>query len=95
MKEALVSYSYTVDGVPYIGIIPASRYGGEETVNQYPEGKTIDVYYSPKQPAFSMADKPPGHFNIISDALFRYLFVPLWLLNIPSMFFFWLSIVEV
>ncbi len=88
-KRVLISYAYSVDGVPYNGEIPAISFNTKKVLARYPKGKEITVYYAAKDPAFSKTGKPPSHAELISSILW-YLTLPLSLINIPSIFLYWL-----
>ena len=86
---ALISYSYSVEGKSYNGTID-TRSSPKQLVAHYPKGKDVTVYFAPKDPEYSRADKPPSHLSIISHAVSTYFVVPVILVNIPFLFIYWL-----
>ncbi len=63
---ASVEFSYELDGVRHVSkhITPSgvssskSRHPAQETVDRYPEGKAVTVYYDPQKPEFGVLE--PG-----------------------------------
>lgn len=57
---ARVTYAYTIQGIDYTGHrIRADDTGGDrdkafDTINDFPVGSTVDVYYDPSDPASSV-----------------------------------------
>jgi len=88
--QALISYSYYVDGIPYNGELYVSPFRMEKTIKENPKGKEITVYYSIKDPGFSRAYKPPSHVQIIGASVINFLLLPGILINIIAMYFYWL-----
>jgi hypothetical protein len=89
-RHSLVSYSYTVDGTLYNGEIYVSPFRAKKIVEENPKGKELTVYYSKKDPGFSKAYKPPNHLNIIGKSVIQYLLIPTVLVNIVTIYFYWL-----
>jgi len=63
--RAIVEYDYSVNGQHYLGDKISFTYDGHATthtakmyVNQYSEGSTVKIYYSPKRPSVSVLE--PG-----------------------------------
>jgi len=79
--EVRLNYSYEVDGNKYKGskIFPSGSYSGgnitkaKELVNEFPAGKTVDVFYDPVLPD-SAALKPGISGNDILMAVLPLLF---------------------
>ena len=93
-KNALVSYSYTVDGTLYNGELSIPPFRAKKTVQKNPKGKKVIVYYAKKDPAFSQAYKPPNHFHIIGSSIMPYLLLPLFFVNMASYYIYWLIIIN-
>jgi len=89
-KHALISYSYTVNGTLYNGELSISPFRVERTIKENPRGKEVIIYYSKKDPGFSKAYKPPNHYQIIGSSLLQYLLIPISLVNIVTIYFYWL-----
>ena len=87
--EALISYSFTVEGKLYNGTIFTGIFA-KRMVKRFPRGKEIKVFFAPRDPEFSRAERPPSHSALIGDALAHYLVLPLALINIPLLFIYWL-----
>jgi len=88
-KRVLISYAYSVNGISYNGEIPGVLFNTKKVLARYPKGKTITVYYAAKDPAYSRAEKPPAYAQLVSSTLW-YLILPLCLINIPSIYLYWL-----
>jgi len=86
----LISYSYTVRGALYTGVLHVSPFRIKKTIEENPKGKEVTIYYSNKDPEFSQAFKPPNHFQIVGTSVLQYLLLPLVLVNIFSIYFYWL-----
>ncbi|GAB3521158.1 DUF3592 domain-containing protein [Photobacterium alginatilyticum] len=96
-KEALITYTYIVDGKSYSGkyYIPRKirRYGdgGKSLVEKYPKGSSIKIYYSINNPAEHEAEKLT---DFIDKAIYELFFdaSPIFIfLNLIGMFFFYLA----
>lgn len=71
MYSADVVYSYTVEGQKYES--NQVRFGGDvrssssssayKTSRGYPKGKTVDVYYNPKEPAVAVLEAGPNFYT--------------------------------
>jgi len=88
--HAVITYSYRVKGQLYTGTV-FSFFFPKKLANYYPKGKEITVYYAPKDPAFSRADRPPHHFVIVIKTLTLYFIVPAIVFNIAALFIYWLA----
>ena len=87
----LVSYSYHVDGALYNGQLSIPFLKVDETIKENPKGKEITVYYAKKEPGFSLANKPPTHYQIIGKSLLTHLLLPLFIINLIFTFVYWLT----
>ena len=87
--EALISYAFTAEGKLYNGTIFTGIFG-KRLVKQYPRGKEVTIFYAPRDPSFSRAERPPSQSALIGDAVSHYLIFPLAVINIPLLFIYWL-----
>jgi len=90
-KRGAISYSYYVNDELYSGEIAVSPLRVEEMVAEYPVGRQITVYYSPRDPGFSRADKPPSRLDIIGATLVVYFVLPFLVLNFVAGYFYGLG----
>ena len=88
--KAVISYSYKVDDDKYHGELKAPHHKAVEIVENNPKGKEMVVYYSKKDPWFSIANRPPSHFDIIGSTIAIYLLLPFVLVNLVYGYIFWL-----
>ncbi len=87
----LVSYSYNVNGALYNGELYVPPFRVKKTIKENPKGKNITVYYAIKDHGFSQANRPPSHAQIIGKSALQYLIAPLLLVNLISIYIFWLA----
>lgn len=89
-EQALVSYSYDVNGTLYNGVLNLPLFGKRQFVEKHPKGSSIKIFYSVRYPDFSRAIKPATHLDVIGASFLIYFLLPFMLINIPSIYFFWL-----
>ncbi|EAQ66308.1 hypothetical protein MED121_06485 [Marinomonas sp. MED121] len=87
--HAIITYSYRVKEQLYTGTV-FSFFFPKKLAEYYPKGKKITVYYAPKDPSFSRADRPPHHFVIVIKTVFLYFIVPVTLIDSVSFYIYWL-----
>ena len=88
--HSIITYSYRVNGQLYTGTV-FSFFFPKKLASYYPKGKSITVYYAPKDPSFSRADRPPHHFVIVIKTVALYFIIPVALFNGISFFIYWLA----
>lgn len=88
--HAIITYSYRVKGQLYTGTV-FSFFFPKKLADYYPRGKEITVFYAPKDPAFSRADRPPHHVVIVIKTVALYFIIPVALFNGVSFFIYWLA----
>jgi hypothetical protein len=89
VKEALVSYSYKVNGKLYVGELGASVFRQAQLARQNPEGSALTVYYSIDDPSFSKGHFPPSLLDIFVLILLRFC-IAICMLNIAPAYIWWL-----
>jgi hypothetical protein len=86
LNEGLITYSYHVDGVMHTGKVPPNNLTQEIVDRLYFTGATVDVYYSPRLPAYSFTGDAPGKLEIAKKALFMWFVLPVGILSVISIF---------
>jgi hypothetical protein len=86
LNEGLITYSYHVDGRMFTGKIPPEGLSQEIVDEFYFTGAKIDVYYSPRLPAYSFTGEAPKKFKIAQKALFYWFVLPVGILSSISIF---------
>ena len=86
LNEGLITYSYHVDGVMHTGKVPPNNLTQETVDRLYFTGATVDVYYSPRLPAYSFTGDAPGKLEIAKKALFVWFVPPVGILSVISIF---------
>ncbi len=89
VKEALVSYSYKVNGKLYVGELGTSIFRQAQLAQQNPEGSTLTVYYSIDDPSFSKGHFPPNLLDIFILVLLRFC-IAIGMVNIIPAYIWWL-----
>ncbi|MFC1503305.1 DUF3592 domain-containing protein [Pseudomonadota bacterium] len=95
-KEALITYTYVVDGKSYNGqyYIPRKirKYGdgGKSLFEKYPEGSSIRVYYSIKNPAQHETENLTSFIEKAIHEFFSMVPSIFLLLTLPAMFIYYL-----
>ena len=86
LNEGLITYSYQVDGELFTGKVPPEKLTQEIVDKLYFRGAAVDVYYSPRLPAYSFTGDVPGKLKIAKNALFNWFVLPVGLLSSVSIF---------
>lgn len=69
-QEALISYSYFVEEKHYPdNMIRTYFWNKQEKTREFPKGKEVKVYFSPKEPRYSKAGSPPNIFHVFGSVL--------------------------
>ena len=89
-ETALISYSYNIDNKLYNGTISWNNFNAHKLVEEYPKGKSVKVYYSPRKVSYSKVDMPPTYPRLLFDSFFYYLLLPVVMINLPSWFFWYI-----
>ena len=86
--HALVGYTYEVNEVPYTGVIAAPKTKLAEFVDAHPMGNAVSIYFSIREPEFSVAEQPPSNIDILYSTLRNEVLFPLLGLHLASVVLF-------
>lgn len=84
-KQALVIYTYAVDGKNLKGQLTAPKVNLKAFIEKYPVDTTIPVFYAQRDPAFSTPFLPPSNVALIKKIVTRYFALPVFALHIASL----------
>ena len=91
-SEGLISYSYRVNNEQHNGTIPITRDITEKEVAEHLyKGAKIQVFYSPKLPAYSFARQPPAQSVIAGTIVAKWFVIPMAILNLLALFIWFLA----
>lgn len=86
LDEGLITYAYRVDGQLFTGKIPVAKLTREIVAERYYSGAPVDVFYSPRLPAYSFTGDVPSKFDIAKRALIDWFVLPVGILSGVSIF---------
>lgn len=84
-KQALVIYTYMVDGRHFKGQLVQPKANLKAFVEKYPVGTEIPLYYAQRDPAFSTPFVPPTNLALMKRIITRYFAFPVFALHIASL----------
>ena len=88
--EALISYSYhAADRYYPDNLIRTYFWNKKEKAREFPRGKGVKVYFSPRDPGYSKVGSPPAKLEVLVSVL-SYVMIPFVALNGIATFIFYL-----
>lgn len=84
-KQALVIYTYTVNGKHFKGHLAQPKTNLQAFIEKHPVGTEIPLYYAHRDPAFSSPFVPPTKISLIKRTIVRYFAFPVFALHLASL----------